>query len=242
MIQDTPHDGFADVFVGMGGVFLKRTQRPPFEAINDLSGDVANLYRVARRHHQALIDTMEWLVASRDEFDRQLRTDPTMLTDIERAARFLFIQRLAFGGKVAGRTFGVSRSGPSGLRLASMRANLRRIKDRLASVVIERLPWDAFVTRYDRPGMLFYLDPPYYGSEGDYGRELFDRGQFEAMAEALSRLSGGFILSLNDHPDVRRIFSRFAMVEVATTYTLAGGAKAGRFGELIIRGGANATS
>lgn len=28
-----------------------------------------------------------------------------------------------------------------------------------------------FLDRYDRPETMFYLDPPYFGSEGDYGKE-----------------------------------------------------------------------
>jgi DNA adenine methylase len=35
--------------------------------------------------------------------------------------------------------------------------------------VIECLPWSDFVARYDSPTTLFYLDPPYWGSETDYG-------------------------------------------------------------------------
>ncbi|WP_210404006.1 hypothetical protein [Pararhodobacter marinus] len=61
----------------------------------------------------------------------------------------------------------------------------------------------AFIDRIDRPGVLFYLDPPYYGCEDDYGRELFSRARFEELAEQLGRLKGRFILSLNDRPEVR---------------------------------------
>ena len=39
-INATPHDGYAEPFVGMGGIFLRRTMQPRMEAINDISGDV----------------------------------------------------------------------------------------------------------------------------------------------------------------------------------------------------------
>jgi len=38
-----------------------------------------------------------------------------------------------------------------------------------AGIVIESLPWADFIRRYNRTGMLFYLDPPYWGNENDYG-------------------------------------------------------------------------
>lgn len=94
------------------------------------------------------------------------------------------------------------------------------------------------MSRYDRPGTLFYLDPPYYGCERDYGDDagqpLFARDEFEQMAEQLASIKGRFILSLNDHPDVRAIFSGFAIEEVETTYQIGGMDRAKRVGELII--------
>lgn len=96
--------------------------------------------------------------------------------------------------------------------------------------------WQDFLRRYDRPGTLFYLDPPYFNSEGDYGAGMFGQDEFAEMAEHLAGLQGRFILSLNDHPKVREIFARFTMDEVTTTYQIAGGAKAKSAPELIIIG------
>src|SRR3546814_2724684 len=94
----------------MGGVFLKRTARPKVEVINDISGDVTTLFRILQRHYIAFLDMLRWQLSSRSEFDRLMRMDPDTLTDLERAARFLYLQRLTFGGKVDGRNFGVSRT------------------------------------------------------------------------------------------------------------------------------------
>ena len=85
---------------------------------------------------------------------------------------------------------------------------LEGLHERLAGVIIERLRWQAFLARYDTADTLFYLDPPSYGCEDDYGPGMFSAEEFEEMAELLARLAGRFILSLNDHPDVRRISAR----------------------------------
>lgn len=111
---------------------------------------------------------------------------------------------------------------------------IEAVHERLAGVVIERLDWSTFIARYDRPGTLFYLDPPYYGSEGDYGRALFDRSQFELMAGQLRGIAGRFILSLNDHPEVRRIFAGFTFYDEAVRYTLSGMDKSSIAREVII--------
>ena len=223
MINNIDHCTYAEVFVGMGGVFLRRDQRSKGEVINDWSEDVATFFRVIQRHYVAFLDMLRFQITSRAGFEKLVALDPASLTDLERSARFLYLQRLAFGGKVAGRSFGVIVDGPARFDVTKLGPMIEAVHERLSGVIIERLPWADFITRYDRDGTLFYLDPPYYGSEGDYGRALFDRGQFELMADRLRPIRGRFILSLNDHPEVRRIFAGFDFREEELTYTVAGG-------------------
>src|SRR3546814_7572697 len=90
---------------------------------------------------------LRWQLSSRSEFDRLMRMDPYTLTDLERAARFLYLQRLTFGGKVDGRNFGVSRTTSSRFDVTKLVPILEDVHERLASVVIERLPFDVFIDR-----------------------------------------------------------------------------------------------
>ncbi|MDC7683287.1 DNA adenine methylase [Asticcacaulis sp. BYS171W] len=233
-INAVPHDGYAEVFIGMGGVFLRRDRRPKAEVINDWSEDVSTFFRILQHHYVAFMDVLRWQVTSRAGFERLMATDPATLTDLQRAARFLYLQRLAFGGKVTGRNFGVSNGRPARFDVTKLGPELEALHERLSGVVIERLPWSDFIRRYDQPGMLFYLDPPYYGCEGDYGRDLFGREQFELMAEQLRVIKGRFILSLNDYPEVRRIFAGFQMEAVDVTYSVSQRSNGQKAGELII--------
>ncbi len=121
-----------------------------------------------------------------------------------------------------GRNFGVDPHNPGGFDVTRLAARLSDLHDRLAGVVIERLPWSLAIERYDTPRTLFYLDPPYWGSEDDYGSGLFPRADFEALADRLSKIAGAFILSINDVPDIRAIFAGFDMEEVSLTYTVNG--------------------
>lgn len=237
MIGDVPHTLYAEVFVGMGGIFLRRTKRPPVEVINDWSEDVSTFFRVLQRHYAAFLDMLRYQVASRANFEKLLRLEPSSLTDLERSARFLYVQRLAFGGKVSGRAFGVQTTGSARFDMSKLPALLDAVYERLQGVVIERLPWAKFIDRYDRPGTLFYLDPPYHGSEDDYGKAMFGRSEFVEMADRLRRLEGRFILSINDVPETREAFAGFDISTAETTYQLAGNDKAKQVTELVIVGG-----
>ncbi|MGG5811491.1 DNA adenine methylase [Falsiroseomonas sp. CW058] len=229
-----PHASYVEPFIGMGGIFLRRPYRARAEVINDISTDVANLFRILQRHYVPLMDCLRWQFTSRSEFQRLQAANPGTLTDLERAARFLYLQRCGFGGKVQGRSFGVSAANPGRFDVTKLAPALEAIHDRLAGVVIEHLPYSEVLSRYDRPGALFYLDPPYWGCERDYGDGVFGRDDFERLAELLGTLKGQFLLSLNDRPEVRRIFEAFELEEVELHYAIAGGGRAPRAKELLI--------
>lgn len=234
ILDGMPCTTYAEPFIGMGGIFLRRTSRPRAEVINDAGRDVANLFRILQRHYPQFLDTLRFQLTTRVEFNRLVATDPETLTDLERAARFLYLQRTAFGGKVSGRNFGVSIDRPGRFNLTTLEPMLEDLHSRLAGVVIECLDFEAFLRRYDSPGTLFYLDPPYWGSEGDYGKELFSRGDFERLAGALRALKGRFLMSINDVPEIRALFAWAQIEEVTTTYTIAGKGAAQPAAELLI--------
>lgn len=231
-IEAIPHDLYAEPFIGMGGVFLARRRAAPIEVINDISADVATLFRILQRHYQAFLDMLRWQLTSREIFERLKAANPDSLTDLERAARFLYLQRTTWGGKVASRSFGVSHSSPARFNFLKLEPMLAALHERLSGVIIERLPYADLLERYDRPGALFYLDPPYWGSESYYG-PVWSREEFGCLADMLRRLQGHWLLSINDVPEVRSIFAWADMEAVNTTWT-TGGNRRGMAGELII--------
>jgi DNA adenine methylase len=236
LIATIPHETYVEPFVGMGGVFLRRTAKPRVEVINDISADVATLFRILQRHYQAFMDVLKWQITSRAEFERLIRVDPLTLTDLERAARFLYLQRLAFGGKVIGRNFGVKHDLPGRFDVTKLGPMLEEIHDRLSGVVIERLPYRDVIARYDAPETLFYLDPPYWGCEEDYGGD-FTRADFEQLAKQLAAIEGKFVLSINATDGAREAFRGFEIEDVETSYSAGGGSRSAA--ELIVSNGAS---
>lgn len=237
-IEAIPHDIYCEPFVGMGGVFFRRRTCPRVEVINDYSRDVTTFFRVLQRHENALIEEMlRWRISGRVEFDRLRSLDPDHLTDLGRAARFYYLQRLAFGGKIGG-AFGITRGGLGSFNIIGQRRVLNKIHRRMSGVLIECLSYEDFITRYDRPEVLFYLDPPYFNGENDYGKGMFARKDFAKLAELLAVIKGRFLLSINDTPEIRTIFDGFHFEEVITKYSI--GHKADRSAdihELIISDG-----
>lgn len=223
LIERFEHHVYVEPFVGMGGVFFRRRERVRTEVINDYNGDVANLFRILQRHYVALTDELRWQVTSREHFERLHETPAESLTDIERAIRFLYVQRLSFGGKVNGRGFSPA-SGSARFDVGRLLPQLEDVHERLSSVTIECRPYADILKRYDGPDVLFYLDPPYWGTEGYYDAP-FSRADFAVLAEMLRNVRGVFLLSLNDCDGVRETFTGLHMLPVETRY--AGGTAGG---------------
>src|ERR1700730_701979 len=94
-----PHDTYVEPFAGGAQVFFHK-EPSTVEVLNDLDGEVVNFLRICQWHHEELIRFMKYLVVSRSWFDLLAKTDPATLTDIQRAGRFLYLQKNAFGGLV----------------------------------------------------------------------------------------------------------------------------------------------
>jgi DNA adenine methylase len=234
LIDNDSHDSYAEPFVGMGGVFLRRSRRPRAEFVNDRGREVYTLFRVLQEHYVAFLDLLRFQITTQANFERLVAVNPETLTDLQRAARFLYLQRLAFGGRISGRNFGLSADRSARFNLITLEPDLEALHARLSGVTVMNLDYAVFIDRLDREGTLFYLDPLYWGHEGDYGPGLFSSARFEEMAEQLARLKGRFLLSLNDRPEVREAFGQFNLTEVATTYFVGPASASATRPELII--------
>ena len=223
------HKCYVEVFAGGAALYFLR-QPAEVEVINDVNGDVVNLYRVVQNHLEEFVRQFKWALSSRELFKWLQITPSETLTDIQRAARFYYLQHQAFGGRVQGQTWGTATTAPA-INLLRIEEQLSAAHLRLVSAYIERLDWKVCIERYDRPHSFFYLDPPYWQTEG-YGVP-FAWPEYEAMANIMRSIKGKAMLSINDHPDIRRCFEGFHMIEVPIKYTVGGGEGVERV-ELVI--------
>ncbi|MCX4026935.1 DNA adenine methylase [Endozoicomonas sp. SM1973] len=211
------HTCYVEPFCGAAALFFMK-EPSKAEVLNDTSSDVINLFRVVQHHLEEFIRQFKWALVSRQLFEWVNSTPPETLTDIQRAARFYYLQQLTFGAKPTGRNFGTSTTTPLRLNLTRLEETLSQAHLRLARVTIEHLDWQQCVKRYDRSHTLFYLDPPYWGT-ADYGCE-FGFEQYQTMAELAKTSKGRFVISINDHPDIRQVFDGLDINEVKINYTV----------------------
>ena len=224
-LLEAPHTCYCEPFAGGAAVLFAR-EPASVEVLNDIDGELVRLYRVVANHLDEFVRQFRWALTSREMCKWAQMQVPDTLTDIQRAARFYYLQKLAFGAKVSSRTLGVGPTVAKSINLLRIEEELSAAHLRLHRVVIEHLPWQQCIERYDRPGTLFLLDPPYWQTEG-YGVP-FGWEEYEALAGTLRALKGQAILTINDHPDIRTLLDWLPHDLVPIRYTIGGGNGAAR--------------
>lgn len=224
------HRTYVEPFCG-GSQVLFRKEPSAVEIINDLDGEVVNFFRVCQRHHAELLRYLRFSLVSRRWYELYEAENPATLTDIERAARFFYLQKTSYAGLVQRRNFAYHVTEPITFDSSRLPELFENIHARLERVQIECGPYEDVLARYDRPTTLFFCDPPYFARK--LYRYNFSESDFVTLADRLGKLKGKFILSLNDVAEVRTIFRAFHFRSVQLSYT-AQKTAGKRFNEVLI--------
>lgn len=212
-----PHECYVEVFAGAANLLFAKPLSP-CEVINDINGDLVNLFRVVKYHRREFLSQLILMTHSRREFS-DVKSQPG-LTDIQKAARFYLILKTCFGGK-GGTTccnFGYGTSGKARFNRLSLSA-VHRCHKRLSGVYVENLPFNDCISRYDRPHSFFYCDPPYLettGYQSDFG--LADH---KRLCRQLRDIKGKFLLSINDHTEIRSLYKGLTIRPIQVRYTVS---------------------
>ena len=194
---------YIEVFGGGGWVLFHKPPGGDFEVYNDFNPNLANLYRCVRDHPHELISELTFVLNSRTDFEyvRKLLHSNTELPDIKRAAYFYQVIRQSYAS-------GLDSFGAQPCSMWNNFPTIIRACARLQKVVIENKDFEKLIAQYDRPEAFFYCDPPYYSTEDYYEYVGFTVNDHSRLADVLCNINGKFLLSYNDCPEIRELYSR----------------------------------
>ncbi len=226
--EDT--ERYIEVFGGAGWVLFAKEQHPKqMEVFNDIDGNLINLYRQIKYNCDELQKEVDWLQSRElfNEYRHQIESN-THLTDIQRAARYLYIIKCSFGSTKS--SFATAPKGVNGI--------LHKLPDyqkRLSKVIIENRDFENLIKTYDRPKALFYLDPPYVNTEKYYSAFNFKTSDHERLNALLRTIKGRFILSYNDCDFIRELYKDYNIINIDRPNLLSADTKnRSSFKEVII--------
>ena len=222
------HICYVEPFFGAGWVFFGK-DTSEVEVINDKDQELINLFRVIKEHPGELERILQYEFVSRDKFDFYKKVEIEYLTDIQRAARYLYIISNSFASR------GVS-FGYGALKKPSQKIfedDFTRLRDRLKNTYVENKDAMDILERYDRENTFFFCDPPYYETSGY--KEKFTKENHIQLRDILRKISGKFLLTINDHEEIRVLYKGFNIKEVQVNYSVSRQKEARKdYGELII--------
>lgn len=215
------HTCYVEPFAGAAWVLFGKSPSD-VEILNDIDQELITFFRVVKERPDDLIASFEWELVSRAEFERLANLDPQTLDPMQRAHRFYYLIMAGWGGELNYPRFATSiTDGGHGNRLIgalkTLRARLEPVYERLKTVIIENLDWQECVDRYDRPGTLLYLDPPYPGNGCNYAHNMRSWDAHEKLIERLKQTRAKWILSSYDIPEMRGFFSDHFIVSVRSS-------------------------
>ena len=195
------HEIYLEPFFGSGAVFFRK---PParLETINDLDGNVVNLFRVLREEPEQLAALIELTPWARDEYYSSYEKTGEPLED---ARRFLVRCWQAFGTMTAARTgwrhSATGRSPVMPRQWCGLPERLSAAAWRLKDAQIENMDAEQLIKKYNDPRCLIYADPPYTPEtrrKHIYAEEM-TLEQHLQLLEALKAHSGSVVLSGYDN-------------------------------------------
>lgn len=213
-----PHSCYVEPFAGAAWVLFGK-QPSDVEIINDIDQNLVSFFRVGKEKPEELIASFEWELVARAEFDRLADLNLSVLTDIQRAHRFYYLIMAGWGGELNYPRFQTSVfGGGHGNRLIgalkTLRQRLEPVHDRLRTVIIENLDWRSCVDRYDREGVVMYVDPPYPGNKCNYAHNMRKWEDHYLLAERLAAARCKWILSSYDIPEIHAMFPEHYILAV----------------------------
>ena len=200
--------GYIEPFGGGAWVLFYKDRWAEFDVYNDLDAELVNLFNSVKYHPCELARQMCYMLASREQFEQYLKYNP--ITEIQKAARFLYIINRSFGAK--GKSFGTSRT-CSIKSAGGIIERINEISKRLDKVIIENKDAISLIKQYDCETQFFYCDPPYSKGEGYRVIKTKDFNHIE-LANTLKKIKGRFLLSYDDSEFIRELYKGYSIFEV----------------------------
>lgn len=240
----TPTDGYGrymEPFAGSAAVFF--ALRPDDALLADAIPDLIVCLQVIRDDPESLMAVVDEMPKTRNYFDDVRQQNPETLDDVHRAARTLYLNKMAFRG-----LWRVNRSGQFNAPWG--RYQNRRIYDRQKLLAASEVLQSADIWCGDfretllkaTPGDWIYLDPPYVPDRewGDFTRYTPDqfgpRDQVDLadICDQLDRDGVRWLLTNSDTPLIRKLYGRWRIRVLPTRRDVALRAKDRASADLVV--------
>lgn len=199
----TKHRSYLEPFFGSGAVLFTK-ERSAIETVNDIDGDIVNLFEWIRTDPEKLANAIRWTPYARAEYDRAWAAQDSETDGFKRAVDFYIRMMQGHGFRTTGEKVGW-KNDVQGREAAYAARNwaetpetIMQAAERLRGVQIENRPAVELIRRFNFPNVLIYADPPYVletrKGRRQYRHEMTDDDHMELL-DALKCHTGPVVIS-----------------------------------------------
>ncbi len=199
------HHSYLEPFFGSGAVLFNKP-RSNIETVNDLDGNVVNLFEWIRKDPERLAHEIYWIPYSRQVYNDAFASEPE--DSLGKAVNFYIRLNMGHGFRTNGEKVGWKNDvqgrerAYAALDWCRIPEKIMEAAERLRGVQIENRPAVELMQRFNSPKVLIYLDPPYvlgtrHGKQ--YRYEMDDAAHADLLDAALAH-EGPVILSGYENP------------------------------------------
>ena len=218
-----PHTRYFEPFFGGGSMFFRK-KKADWNVINDLDGDLVNLYLVVQTDFEEFCKYIMGFLRARQIYDEGVKEIKKPIIDNpnpKRAAIYYFVVRNAFNNLV-GNTFSKDTKWN-----VDITEELKLSREKLDNVTIENMHFGDLIDRYiPRERDLFYFDPPYVVTDEktkrQYYRNVFTDELHEELKEKcdiIHQNGGKFMISYDNVDSIRKLYENYELNYIKTKYT-----------------------
>ncbi len=235
---------YIEPFMGGGALFFHMA--PEKAVIADLNEELVVTYRCVKDRLDEVIKLLKTYRNEEDFYYRVRALKPAALSEEERAARLIYLNKTCFNG-----LYRVNKNGafnvPYGKRTSDFlqESTLRNAGQFLKGTTILHSDYKQTLAAHARKGDFVFLDPPYYpvGKNADfkrYTKEFFyhdDQVALKAEFDALVARGCHVLLTNSDHPVVLELYSEYRIEIVETKRLISSNPNTRTGKDIIVIGG-----
>lgn len=223
------HSRYVEPFAGSGALFFHLN--PPAALLNDLNADLIGAYLALAKNPEEIHRLASSIESDETTYYRVRAIEPSSLSEFERAARFIYLNRFCFNG-----IFRTNQKGffnvPYGGKKSGALPSLERFietAERLRTTKLFSMDFEAFVKQEVQAGDFVYLDPPYAVSNRRIFRQydpntfgIKDIQRLEGLLEVIDARKASFLVSYAFSAEIRPLMNRWESRRVRTQRNVAG--------------------
>ena len=208
------HFCYVEAFCGACWILLEKPISKS-ECINDVNGELINLWRVIQKQPNEFKEREKYEMYSRELFDEYYidfyNGTHSKMTNLERSFRFFCMIKEAYASKF-GNVWGYGQSRNQANAFFNEFKLIDIVAERLKHVQIENRDFQKVIDGFDSETTLFVFDPPYIKADVDtqYFKALganniigFNLSDHQRLYKAITNLKGKFILTIDNDPFIR---------------------------------------